>query len=78
MSEIPNANAPAPKQKVCEACGETFSCCALAGPCWCDEVKISKETLAILRARYADCLCEKCLNAAAKNDLPAGGAHSQR
>lgn len=63
----------ATKQKVCEACGAQFDCSAPWGPCWCEEVKVNQEKLGELRSRYADCLCPKCLNAAAaKKTVPAG------
>jgi hypothetical protein len=51
------------REKVCEACGATFTCCG--GDCWCDDVKVEAETQADLRRRYADCLCPHCLKAAA-------------
>jgi Cysteine-rich CWC len=59
-----------PEVKVCAACGETFSCAARAAGCWCEETKLTKEALIELRARYSDCLCPRCLWAAASP--PAG------
>ncbi len=56
---------PGGKEKTCAQCGEKFQCFAEQGPCWCDEVKVSSEELAGLRARHADCLCPNCLRAAA-------------
>ena len=55
----------AAQQKSCAACGEKFGCSGSSGPCWCREVKVSAEILAALRARYADCLCPRCLGSAA-------------
>ena len=55
----------APTLKTCAACGELFSCGAPAAGCWCEEVQIAREVLSELRARYADCLCRRCLSAAA-------------
>ena len=69
MSETPQAlNQLAPKQKTCDACGTNFPCFTPLGPCWCEDVKLSREMLADLRARYQDCLCPDCLNAAAENE----------
>ena len=48
------------KEKLCSKCGESFGCGGLLG-CWCREVKLDEQTLANLRASYADCLCPNCL-----------------
>jgi hypothetical protein len=57
---------PAQKQKTCPACGAQFGCMAAAiESCWCAEVKLSGEATADLRARFADCLCPRCLALAA-------------
>jgi hypothetical protein len=63
----PNRNVPTqpPRQKICEACGIQFPCFSSGGPCWCEDVKVGRETLAEVRSRYNDCLCPKCLAAAA-------------
>jgi Cysteine-rich CWC len=53
----------APTQKKCGACGELFACGAPGPDCWCEVVKLSPAALAQLRARYADCLCPRCLAA---------------
>jgi hypothetical protein len=57
------------RQKICEACGATFTCCA--GACWCDDVNVDGATRAELRRRYTDCLCPACLKAAADGVLGA-------
>jgi hypothetical protein len=57
-----------PTQKTCERCGEAFGCAAPQRSCWCDEVKLSAETLAELKSRYADCLCPHCLAVAAEGE----------
>jgi hypothetical protein len=54
-----------PKQKICQACGTQFPCASPSGPCWCEDVKVSTQTLAELRVQYDECLCPKCLTAAA-------------
>ncbi|MDO8519830.1 MAG: cysteine-rich CWC family protein [Deltaproteobacteria bacterium] len=46
-------------RKVCEACGEPFPC--NPGNCWCDEVTVDEKTRQNLKAKFNDCLCEKCL-----------------
>ena len=55
----------APTLKRCAACGEEFSCGAPVAGCWCEEVQVAAEVLVALRARCADCLCRRCLTAAA-------------
>ncbi len=55
----------APTLKKCAACGAGFSCGAPAAGCWCEEVHVTAIVLLALRARYADCLCRRCLTAAA-------------
>jgi len=57
-------NGCAPTQKKCGACGELFTCGAPESNCWCEEVSLSAAALESLRARYADCLCPRCLTAA--------------
>jgi hypothetical protein len=54
-----------PTVKNCAVCGEKFSCGAPGAGCWCEELKVASEVLRDLRARYADCLCRRCLSAAA-------------
>ena len=57
-------NGCAPTPKKCEACGEMFSCGAPEPGCWCEDVKLSSESAAQMRARHSDCLCPRCLAAA--------------
>jgi hypothetical protein len=47
-------------EKKCPRCGERFSCRQEA-ECWCAAMRVEPAMLAKLRARYADCLCEVCL-----------------
>jgi hypothetical protein len=54
-----------PGQKKCGACGELFSCGVPEPSCWCEGVNLSPAALEKLRARYADCLCPRCLAAVA-------------
>jgi hypothetical protein len=63
----------APTLKSCAACGESFSCGAPVEGCWCEGVQVAAEVLVALRASYADCLCRRCLTAAA---APASTSHA--
>ena len=68
MSEDKGATAKeahAPKVKHCGACGESFECSTSEAHCWCEELKLTGSMLSTLRAEYTDCLCPKCLAAAA-------------
>ncbi len=58
-------NKRAPTQKKCEACGEMFDCGAPEAGCWCEDVKLGSEAAARLRACHTDCVCPRCLSAAA-------------
>lgn len=50
--------------QVCPRCGETFRCGARSSWCWCDEVTLTEEARAELRALQLDgCLCRACLEA---------------
>jgi hypothetical protein len=62
-------NGCAPTQKKCEACGEIFSCGAPEPGCWCENAKLTTESTAQLRARLSDCLCPRCLAAAARRSM---------
>ena len=53
-----------PEKKICESCGEEFSCGAQIGKCWCFEVDLNAEALAELIGNYNRCLCENCLSSA--------------
>ncbi len=77
---LPQFRAPS----VCEACGAAFICGANDFSCWCQEIKLSEETLMNLRARYRGCLCRACLENYAKGEkkdgekeeqVPTGQAH---
>ena len=62
-------NGCAHTQKQCEACGEIFSCGAPERGCWCEDVKLTSEVAARLRARHSDCLCPRCLVAAGGHSI---------
>jgi len=58
------------RERVCEACGNGFSCGASLSGCWCSEVPLSDETRTELRAAFHDCLCRSCLEkAGARQEL---------
>jgi hypothetical protein len=52
-------------EKKCPRCGAAFICQQEAG-CWCAVVALCPETLKNLRMRYADCLCDNCLQGMAE------------
>ena len=49
------------RERVCESCGNEFSCGASLKGCWCSEINLSDEARAELRGLYRDCLCPACL-----------------
>jgi len=56
-----NPNGMMPDKKICESCNEDFSCGANAAKCWCFEIKLSEDTLKLLRENCKNCLCLNCL-----------------
>jgi hypothetical protein len=56
------------RQRLCESCGNDFTCGAGLRGCWCSEIKLSDETRAELKSRFKDCLCSDCLRTFAAND----------
>jgi hypothetical protein len=63
---------PATVEKKCSRCGAPFSCQQEAG-CWCTTMYLDPATLAELRARFSDCLCEGCLRKFAKPRADVAG-----
>lgn len=52
-------------QEVCESCGREFGCGADGEePCWCAEVELDAQRLAVLREHFERCLCPDCLTVA--------------
>lgn len=50
----------------CESCGREFSCGARSDHgCWCTEVVVRPDQLAVLREHFLACLCPDCLRAEA-------------
>ncbi|HEV7859311.1 MAG TPA: cysteine-rich CWC family protein [Pyrinomonadaceae bacterium] len=61
----------------CEACGESFTCGAGTGTCWCGEIKLSDAVRAELRTRYERCLCRACLEKLAVDSSTGMAASGQ-
>jgi len=55
------------RQKICEACGNEFSCGASLRGCWCSEIDLNDETRVDLKTQYRDCLCRDCLSSVSDN-----------
>jgi len=69
------ASAATPPNKQCPRCGEAFRCGLQgSGPCPCTGVLLDAPTLAVLRQRYADCLCLRCLQAQVQQGIHAAGS----
>jgi len=58
--------------KICGQCRQPFSC-GQEGGCWCNEVQLSRDQLAWIKARFDNCLCPRCLRAVAAGRLSDGG-----
>jgi Cysteine-rich CWC len=62
------------KEKRCSKCGVAFECGGMLG-CWCRDLKLDRAQLDLLKQRYVDCLCPRCLGqfatAAPANSLSA-------
>lgn len=49
--------------KTCPRCGASFECRHdLTGKCWCMDVNLTDKVRSVLKARYSDCLCRRCLD----------------
>ena len=48
-------------EKTCSRCGASFTCQNEARGCWCEDLTLSPETLALLRQQFDNCLCPTCL-----------------
>jgi len=58
------ALAPGHRAAACPRCGGAFACGAgadRAAPCFCVSYALDARRLAELRAKWPDCLCERCL-----------------
>jgi hypothetical protein len=54
--------------EICESCGREFACGVQDPDCWCAEVTIGRDRLAILREHFERCLCPDCLRLATADD----------
>lgn len=59
------------RERVCESCGNEFSCGASLKGCWCSELNLSDETRSQLRGLYQDCLCRECLEKVSAKEATA-------
>lgn len=54
-------------QKTCPLCDVAFTCESNQPGCWCEEISLSRERLALIALAAAGCLCHGCLAATAGN-----------
>jgi hypothetical protein len=54
--------------QTCESCGREFGCGAADDACWCSDLALGPERLAILREHFERCLCPDCLTVAAASE----------
>jgi hypothetical protein len=47
--------------KNCSKCKIAFDCCNEKEGCWCENLEVSLEKLALLKKEYDNCLCSNCL-----------------
>ena len=64
---------PAMITQTCESCGREFGCGAQDGACWCADVALGPDRLAILQEHFERCLCPDCLRVAAGRPLNGRG-----
>jgi hypothetical protein len=57
---------PSMNTQTCESCGREFGCGAQDATCWCSEMTLDKQRLAILREHFERCLCPDCLAVATR------------
>lgn len=48
-------------EKTCSKCKAPFSCQNEMRGCWCEDLTLNAETLALLRQQFDNCLCPACL-----------------
>jgi hypothetical protein len=58
--------------QTCESCGREFACGADDEHCWCNEVTLAREHLAILREHFERCLCPDCLRVTMVDPMHSG------
>ena len=55
--------------QTCESCGREFGCGARDDACWCSDVALGPDRLAVLREHFERCLCPDCLAVASSDRL---------
>lgn len=55
------------RARICESCGDDFSCQIALRGCWCQDVAVTDEARQEMAAKFKDCLCPKCLAGFAEN-----------
>ena len=58
--------------QTCESCGREFACGADERQCWCQAVPLGRDSLAVLREHFEQCLCPDCLRIAMHDPLQSG------
>lgn len=48
-------------EKTCSKCKAPFNCQNETRGCWCENLTLGAETLALLRQQFDNCLCPDCL-----------------
>lgn len=48
-------------EKTCSKCSASFTCKNETRGCWCEDLTLGAETLALLRQQFDNCLCPACL-----------------
>ena len=48
-------------EKTCSKCAAPFTCQNETRGCWCEDLTLAPETLALLRRQFDNCLCPACL-----------------
>ena len=64
------------QMQTCESCGREFGCGARDASCWCDELALGRDRLAILREHFERCLCPDCLTVVAGYDAGRSASRS--
>jgi hypothetical protein len=64
--------------QTCESCGREFGCGAEDETCWCSQLALGPERLAILREHFERCLCPDCLAAIDADGAPANRSPVER
>jgi Cysteine-rich CWC len=58
--------------QTCESCGREFACGADEDHCWCNELTLTRDHLAVLREHFERCLCPDCLRVTMHDPMRSG------